>query len=197
MITLYENEIIKLIKNNDIIITTSTSPKRLDKIDNIIDNILNKQTVKPTKFYLNVPYVFKRTGEKYNEEILNLGEKDKEIKTKIQINELNIQKLKHINEKTSNTKLKNHYDFIVQYCARDAHVWRTDRFKLTGTGPRDSNAVTDRHPIAPMDSSGICDHFYHCSRCNYRQLSQSVSRADATHVRRRRSSGRKLLGQPE
>ena len=28
----------------------------------------------------------------------------------------NIQKLKHINEKTSNTKLKNHYDFIIQYC---------------------------------------------------------------------------------
>lgn len=56
---------------DDIIITASTSPKRLNEIEKIIDNLLNKQTIKPTKFFLNVPYKFKRTGQTYSNEILN------------------------------------------------------------------------------------------------------------------------------
>ncbi len=67
------------INNNitdDIIVTTSTTPKRLNNIDKIIDNILNKQTIKPTKLYLNVPYKFKRTKEIYSEVLLlNLQKK--------------------------------------------------------------------------------------------------------------------------
>ncbi len=55
---------------DNIIVTTTTSPKRLNTIENIINNILNKQTKKITKLYLNIPYKFKRTNETYPDEIL-------------------------------------------------------------------------------------------------------------------------------
>jgi len=62
-----------IIQNNDsqIIITMTTSPKRLSNIDSILDNILNLQEVKPDYVYLNIPYKFKRTGEEYDENKLN------------------------------------------------------------------------------------------------------------------------------
>jgi hypothetical protein len=60
-----------VIDDDSIIITASTSPKRLKYIENIIDNLLNNQTLKPTYFFLNIPYIFKRTNEKYPELILN------------------------------------------------------------------------------------------------------------------------------
>jgi len=61
------------ISNNQqhIIVTASTSPKRINDSEKIIKNILEKQTIKPTYFYLNIPYIFKRTGEKYDENKLN------------------------------------------------------------------------------------------------------------------------------
>ncbi len=63
-------------KDDDIIVTTSTSPKRLNTIDKVIDNILNKQTMKPAKLYLNVPHKFKRTNEIYPDDLLlNLQKK--------------------------------------------------------------------------------------------------------------------------
>ncbi len=42
-----------------------------DLIDKVIDNILNKQTIKPTKLYLNVPYKFKRTNKVYSDDVLS------------------------------------------------------------------------------------------------------------------------------
>ena len=57
--------------NNNIrvVISLTTSPKRLEKIDDILNNIVN-QTRKPNKIILNVPHIFKRDCSKYNEEIL-------------------------------------------------------------------------------------------------------------------------------
>jgi len=54
----------------EIIITTSTSPERIKYIPHIITNLLYNQTIKPTKFYLNLPHIFKRSGQTYNEDFL-------------------------------------------------------------------------------------------------------------------------------
>jgi hypothetical protein len=56
--------------NIRVVISLTTSPKRLEKIDNIL-NIIVKQTRKPSKIILNVPYIFKRDGTQYNQDILN------------------------------------------------------------------------------------------------------------------------------
>ena len=69
-------------QNDEIIITLSTSPKRLNDIKETLDSMLN-QSVKPTKIFINVPYVFKRTGEEYDNTKL---ENIKNIDSRIQIN---------------------------------------------------------------------------------------------------------------
>jgi hypothetical protein len=47
-----------------IVISLTTSPKRINNLKLIIDNILN-QTMKPNKIVINIPYIFKRTNQKY------------------------------------------------------------------------------------------------------------------------------------
>lgn len=48
-----------------IVVTLTTSPKRLSKIKQVIDSIMT-QTVLPDIIYLNIPKVFKRTGEVFD-----------------------------------------------------------------------------------------------------------------------------------
>ena len=55
--------------DDEIIITMSTSPKRLDNIKDTLNSILN-QSVKPSKIFINVPYIFKRTNESYDDKKL-------------------------------------------------------------------------------------------------------------------------------
>jgi hypothetical protein len=70
------------ISNDEIIVTLSTSPKRLNDIKETLDSMLN-QSIKPNKIFINVPYVFKRTGEEYdNNKLVNI----KNIDSRIQIN---------------------------------------------------------------------------------------------------------------
>ena len=61
-------------------VSMSTIPGRIKKIGEVIENI-NKQTIKPKKIFLNVPYEFKRfKNEKINEEdILKLEYDNLEI----------------------------------------------------------------------------------------------------------------------
>jgi hypothetical protein len=47
-----------------IVVSLTTSPTRIKYIKPIIDNLFN-QTMKPNKIVLNIPYIFKRTNEKY------------------------------------------------------------------------------------------------------------------------------------
>ena len=49
-----------------IIISLTTSPKRIKKIDNVIDSILN-QTVEVDYIHLNLPHVFKRDNSRFKE----------------------------------------------------------------------------------------------------------------------------------
>lgn len=72
----------KNITNDEIIITISTSPKRLDNIKETLDSMLN-QTIKPTKIFINVPHVFKRSNETYDN---NKLENIQKLDSKIQIN---------------------------------------------------------------------------------------------------------------
>jgi hypothetical protein len=52
-------------KNNiNIVISLTTSPKRIKYINQVIDNMFS-QTIKPNKIVLNIPYIFNRTNEKY------------------------------------------------------------------------------------------------------------------------------------
>lgn len=67
---------------DEIIITLSTSPKRLDKIKDTLDTMIT-QTTQPTSIYINVPTIFKRTGETYDD---NKLEEIKKIDSRIQIN---------------------------------------------------------------------------------------------------------------
>lgn len=48
-----------------VIVTLTTSPKRISKIKVVIDSIM-KQTILPNKIVLNLPHVFKRDGSTYN-----------------------------------------------------------------------------------------------------------------------------------
>jgi len=52
--------------NRRIVVSLTTSPERIKYIDEILKNI-EEQTVKPDVIYLNIPYYFKRTCEKYDE----------------------------------------------------------------------------------------------------------------------------------
>lgn len=57
-------------------VSMSTIPGRIKKIGEVIENI-NKQTIKPKKIFLNVPYEFKRfKNEKINEEDIQKLEYD-------------------------------------------------------------------------------------------------------------------------
>lgn len=49
----------------EIIISLTTSPTRINKIEPVITSIMN-QTVKPDKIIINIPYMFKRTNETYD-----------------------------------------------------------------------------------------------------------------------------------
>jgi len=49
-----------------IVVSMTTIPSRLDKIDQVLESLIDKQTVKPDVLYLNVPHVFGRTGETYD-----------------------------------------------------------------------------------------------------------------------------------
>lgn len=51
-------------KHKNIIVTLTTSPKRLPKIESVINSIMS-QTIKPNKIVLNLPHVFKRDGTTY------------------------------------------------------------------------------------------------------------------------------------
>ena len=48
----------------NIVVSLTTSPKRLPLIGNTLDSIIN-QTIKPSKIYVNIPPIFKRTNETY------------------------------------------------------------------------------------------------------------------------------------
>jgi len=50
------------------VISLTTSPKRLSLLGNVI-NSMYSQNIKPEKIYLNIPNVFKRTGESYPDNI--------------------------------------------------------------------------------------------------------------------------------
>ena len=61
-------------------VSMSTIPSRIGKISEIIDN-LNKQTLKPEKIYLNIPYKYQRFPDQtINEkDLINLNYKNLEI----------------------------------------------------------------------------------------------------------------------
>lgn len=52
-------------RDPEVIVSLTTSPKRIDKIKPLIDIIMN-QTLVPDKIVLNLPYVFKRDNSKYS-----------------------------------------------------------------------------------------------------------------------------------
>ena len=52
-------------QRNYIVISLTTSPKRISNLKPIIDNLFN-QTMKPDKIVLNIPHIFKRTNQKYD-----------------------------------------------------------------------------------------------------------------------------------
>ncbi len=47
-----------------VIISFTTSPERIEKIEPMVNSILN-QSIKPDLFLLNIPKIFKRTNERY------------------------------------------------------------------------------------------------------------------------------------
>lgn len=51
-------------KKSRIVFSLTTSPTRLPKIDETLDSLVN-QKIQPDAIYLNVPKIFKRTGETY------------------------------------------------------------------------------------------------------------------------------------
>jgi hypothetical protein len=50
----------------EVVISLTTSPKRIEKIKPTLDRIM-EQTVLPSAIVLNLPHVFKRTGDKFGE----------------------------------------------------------------------------------------------------------------------------------
>lgn len=52
-------------KPPEIIISLTTSPVRIDKIEPVITSIMN-QTIIPDKIIINIPHIFKRTNETYD-----------------------------------------------------------------------------------------------------------------------------------
>ena len=48
----------------DIIVSLTTTPYRIDTIKPVLDGIF-KQSIKPTRVYVNVPYIFKRENREY------------------------------------------------------------------------------------------------------------------------------------
>ncbi len=48
----------------DIVVSLTTTPYRIDKIKPVLDSIL-RQSIKPTRIYVNVPYRFKRNNAEY------------------------------------------------------------------------------------------------------------------------------------
>jgi hypothetical protein len=61
----YENKIkLKLLDIHNIIFSVTTSPKRILLMEKTINSILN-QSVPPTLIRINIPKIFKRTGETY------------------------------------------------------------------------------------------------------------------------------------
>jgi uridine monophosphate synthetase len=61
---IYQMNELEKIHKKKYIISFTTSPKRIHKCKEVINNLLN-QTIKPDKIILNIPKVFYRTGEKY------------------------------------------------------------------------------------------------------------------------------------
>jgi hypothetical protein len=49
-----------------VVVSMTTSPNRLPYIGHTIRHLVEKQTVKPDKIHLNIPFVFKRTSEQYD-----------------------------------------------------------------------------------------------------------------------------------
>lgn len=63
------------VKNNNykpfrLVVCLSTSPKRLSKISDVLNNML-KQSLCPDVIYVFIPKIFKRTNETYNQELIN------------------------------------------------------------------------------------------------------------------------------
>ena len=54
------------LKNNpvDIVVSLTTTPYRIDTIKPVLDAIF-RQSIKPTRVYVNVPYIFKRENREY------------------------------------------------------------------------------------------------------------------------------------
>jgi len=59
------NETFNSLNNNEILISLSTSPKRINNIGPLLETLSN-QTIKPNKIILNLPYLFKRTNSTFN-----------------------------------------------------------------------------------------------------------------------------------
>ncbi len=59
-----------ILKGHRFVVSLTTSPLRIKKMDEIIKNIM-EQTVKPDKIHLNVPNFFKRNCENYDQNIIN------------------------------------------------------------------------------------------------------------------------------
>jgi len=53
-----------IVNANRIVVSMTTSPRRISKIKPVIDCVM-AQTVKPDKLYLNLPYVFKRDNSTF------------------------------------------------------------------------------------------------------------------------------------
>jgi mannosyltransferase OCH1-like enzyme len=57
--------------NDRVVLSSTTVPSRLPYLNSIINQMYNKQIFRADNFYINVPYVSKRTGEKYNDRLLD------------------------------------------------------------------------------------------------------------------------------
>jgi hypothetical protein len=55
-----------VLAEEDVVVTLTTSPKRIDKIEPVIDSIMNQTSV-PDKIVLNVPFVYKRNNSTFGE----------------------------------------------------------------------------------------------------------------------------------
>jgi hypothetical protein len=60
-----QEKIQKNIENSRIVVSLTTSPDRIYKIKPVLDSIMN-QVIVPSKIYLNLPHVFKRTGKQFD-----------------------------------------------------------------------------------------------------------------------------------
>jgi hypothetical protein len=66
----FESNPQNLLQGHRFVVSLTTSPTRIKKMDEIIQNIM-EQTVKPNKIHLNVPHFFKRNGEQYDQTIID------------------------------------------------------------------------------------------------------------------------------